>query len=118
MSDGIFSKVLSQLAEVDSAKQSESFVMVNVRPGPKISAMIEIACHLNQKTPSVLMAEKLSLKLAAYAASSATHAPAVLEAAELTIESLGRISTDSALGLLEEAKLLQVRNPFMREFKF
>lgn len=118
MNDGIFSKVLSNLAEADAVRRSESFVMVNVRPGPKISAMLEIVCHLNQQTPSALMAEKLSKKLAVYAVSSAAHASAVLEAAELTIESQEWISTDSALGLLVEEKLLQVRNPYMRDIKF
>lgn len=115
MNNGIFSQALSKMAEAESDKQSESFAIINIRPGPKISAMLDVACHINKKTPSALIADALSRKLAEYAASSADHVDAVLGAAEIVLVSQDEISPESALGLLQKKKLLEVRNPFMRK---
>lgn len=115
MSNGIFSQALSKMAEAESDKQSESFAMINIRPGPKISAMLDIACHISKKTPSALIAEALSRKLAEYAVSSADHVEPVLGAAEIVLVSQGGFSPESALGLLQKKKILEICNPFMRK---
>ena len=98
MSNGIFSQALSKMAEAESDKQSESFAIINIRPGPKISAMLDIACHISKKTPSALIADALSRKLAEYAVSSAGHVDAMLGAAEIALVSQGGFSPENTSG--------------------
>ena len=115
MNESIISNALSSIIEAEDEHRAENFSMINVRPGEKVAAMLDILTHLSNKTPSALIADALSRKLAEYAVSSADHVDAVLGAAEIVLVSQGGFSHESALGLLQKKKILEVRNPFMRK---
>jgi ribosomal silencing factor RsfS len=115
MSTGILSKAIAHLVEEQSDKRAEDFAVVNVRPGEKVSAMLDVIAHIFQKTPATLIADALSQKLESYAGSSPVHAEAILNAAGQVIAARGVLSSSSALGLLQERGLVNVTNPFMRD---
>ncbi|TBW08061.1 hypothetical protein E0E52_09800 [Azotobacter chroococcum] len=115
MSTGILSKAISNLVEAQSEKKSEGFTIVNVRPGEKVSAMLDVIAYLYQKSPSVLIADALSQKIATHAASSLTHADAIINAAGQVISEHGILHENSALGILKKQGLLKVRNPYMKD---
>ncbi len=82
MSRGILSKMIEEIGESQAEIRAEDYTMVNVRPGEKVASMLDLVSGLSGKTPSAVIAEELSSRLAAYATSSATHARAILNAAE------------------------------------
>lgn len=116
MNTGIISKAIANIVEAQSEKKYEGFNMVNVRPGEKVSSMLDVISHLYQKSPSVVIADALSRKIAAHAASSQAYADAILDAAEQVVSEHGVLYKESALGILEEQGLLKVKNPYMRDF--
>jgi len=81
MSDGILSRLVEDGKRSAEEARAESYVMVNVRPGEKVSALLDLLSRLSGKSPSALMAERLSEALADLAMSSAAHGPAILNAA-------------------------------------
>ena len=83
MSRGILSKVIEEIGETQAEIRAEDYTMVNVRPGEKVASMLDLVSALSGKTPSAVVAEELSSRLAAYAVSSATHAGAILDAARV-----------------------------------
>jgi predicted transcriptional regulator len=118
MNSGIISKAISNIVEAQSEKKSEGFTMVNVRPGEKVSAMLDVLAHLYQKSPSVVIADALSRKIAAHAASSEMYADAILDAAEQVVLENGILHKESALGILEEQGLINIRDRYSRTFNF
>lgn len=116
MNAGIILKAISNIVEAQSEKKSEGFTMVNVRPGEKVSAMLDVLAHLYQKSPSVVIADALSRKIAAHAASSQMYADAILDAAGQALLEHGVLYKESALGILEEQGLLKIRDRYSRDF--
>jgi glutaredoxin 2 len=114
MTNGIFAKAISNIVEAQSEKKHDGYTMINVRPGEKISAMLDVIAYLNQKSPSGIIADALSQKIADHAASSALYADAILEAATKIVSDGGHFQKQSALGILENKKLIRIINPFMR----
>lgn len=74
--------MIEEIGETQAEIRAEDYTMVNVPPGEKVALMLDLISTLSGKTPSALIAEELSSRLAAYAKSSATHAGAILDAAE------------------------------------
>lgn len=111
MSTGILSKAISNIIEDQSERNPEGFVMVNVRPGEKVSAMLDVIAHLYQKSPSVVIADALSQKIAAHAISSLTHTEAIIDAVGQVISENGNLHENSALGILEKKGLLTISRP-------
>ena len=116
MNSGIFSKAISNIVEAKTDQKSEGFTMVNVRPGEKVSAMLDVVSHLNGKSPSAVIAVALSAKIADFAASSKNNAQAILDASEKAIIESSYPHADSALGLLQKHGFLKIRNSFARDF--
>lgn len=115
MSSGILSKAISNIVEAQTDKKSDEFVMVNVRPGEKISAMLDVISYLYGKSPSIVIADALSHKIATFATTSQDHSDAILEATAQAISEHGHPNSDSALGLLEKHGWLKIKTPFIRD---
>lgn len=115
MNRNIFSQALSSVIETEDEHRAESFSMINIRPGEKVAAMLDILTHLSKKTPSALIADVFSTELASYACSSILHADAVLDAVEQVLTTPGILNPESALGLLEKKDVLTIKSPFMKD---
>lgn len=121
MSNGIFSTAIKNAIAVHTETKTEGYTMVNVRPGEKVSAMLDVISHLHQKSPSMIIIDELSKKLAEYAVSSVDHAQPVLNALERLVqeEQSHNINASSALGILKEQKFFVINtfNPFLINFE-
>ena len=117
MSRNPIARLRQDLEETVSTRRAETYDMINVRPGSKIAAMIELLAELRGVPVSSLLTDDLSERLAVYALSDRRHAPAILDAAEAFITEHGAPSPDSALGRLVAQGLLEVEtdNPFTRQ---
>lgn len=113
---GMMKGLISSIKMSDEEVQSEDYVMVSVRPGEKISAMLDVLSHLFKKTPSAIIngGNSFSELLAEYAASNPLHGDVVLEAVEQALGS-GYLSEGCALDLLvKKYGVLELK----REYKF
>ena len=88
MTSGILSKLINEIGEAHAEARAESYAMVNVRPGEKVAVMLDILSKLSGKSPSALVADEVSRRLADYAAASSANAEAILEAVEKATEQL------------------------------
>lgn len=118
MNTGIISKAISNIVEAQFEKKSEGFTMVNVRPGEKVSAMLDVLAHLYQKSPSAVIADALSQRIATHAASSEMYADAILDAAGQVLLEREFIHEESALGILKEQGLIKVKYSLHKPIKF
>ena len=119
MTSGILSKLINEIGEAHAEARAESYAMVNVRPGEKVAVMLDILSKLSGKSPSALVADEISRRLADYAASSSANAEALLEAAENALEqskSYG-FQEGSALDYLEKAKIIEVEDPIRSQLR-
>ena len=91
--------------------------MVNVRPGEKVASMLGLVSALSGKTPSAVVAEELSSRLAAYAVSSATHAGAILDAAEEALKQNQMLQPGCALDILQNADVFELENGFEKQIR-
>lgn len=112
MSRGILSKVIEEIGETQAEIRAEDYTMVNVRPGEKVASMLGLVSALSGKTPSAVVAEELSSRLAAYAVSSATHAGAILDAAEEALKQNQMLQPGCALDILQNADVFELENGF------
>ena len=80
MSHGPISKLVSSLDQTVSEARAENYAMINVRPGEKVSAMLDVLSGVMGSTPSALLTDALSERLAEYAVSSEKNVDAVLSA--------------------------------------
>ncbi len=119
MSNGILSKLISEIGEAKAEARAESYTMVNVRPGEKVASMLDILSKLSGKSPSALVADEVSSRLAQFAASSMSNADAILDAAERALEQDNAygFQDGSALDFLEKAGLLKIENPFQKQLR-
>ena len=119
MSNGILSKLISEIGEAKAEARAESYTMVNVRPGEKVASMLDILSKLSGKSPSALVADEVSRRLAQFAASSMRNADAILDAAERALEQDNAygFQDGSALDFLEKAGILKIENPFQKQLR-
>lgn len=117
MNSGIISKAISNIVEAQFDKKSEGFTMVNVRPGEKVSAMLDVLARLYQKSPSAVIADALSRKIATHAASSEMYADAILDAVGQVLLERGFLHEESALGILKEDGLIKVEYSWDKPLK-
>jgi hypothetical protein len=110
MSRGILSRMIEDGKRSADEVRAESYVMVNVRPGEKVAALLDLLSRLTGKSPSALVAEKLSEALADSAASSAAHGPAILDAAASAIKQDAYLNDGCALQFLEKRGVIKVSN--------
>lgn len=110
MSGGIMSRVIEEAKRPSVEARTESYEMVNVRPGEKVSALLDLMSRLAGISPSAMMADRLSIALADYAASSAAHGPAILAAAAAALEDDGGFWDDCALGLLSKRGVIETKD--------
>ena len=118
MNNGILSKVVSEIHDTNAENRADKYVMVNVRPGEKVSAMLEVISHLSQKTPSAVIANKLSSQIAHYAISSLSFSEAILDAAEKAINEDRVIYLDTALDKLEKDGVIKCSHPKLAALLF
>ena len=64
MTNSIHSTIISKLDETHDDVPA-GYVMVNVRPGEKVAAMIDVLCKLSGMTPSALISDEIPRRLAA-----------------------------------------------------
>lgn len=116
MSKNPIARLRQDLEETASTRRAETYEMINVRPGSKIAAMIELLAELRGVPISSMLTDDLSERLAIHAASDKRYAPAILDAAQAFIAEHGAPSPDSALGHLVARGLLKIEtdNPFLR----
>lgn len=117
MSRGILSKMIEEIGETQAEIRAEDYTMVNVRPGEKVASMLDLVAALSGKTPSAVVAEELSSRLAAYAASSATHAGAILDATEEALKQSQMLQPGCALDILQKADVIELENGFQKKIK-
>lgn len=119
MTEGILSDLIKKTTEDHAEIRSESYAMVNVRPGEKISAMLEVLCKLSKKTPSAVVTDRLSQRLAEFSVSSSSHAAAILEATEKTLgnESYAIFQNGSALDILKRCGVVELETELNRALK-
>ena len=119
MTNGILSKLINEIGEENAEVRAESYTMVNVRPGDKVAAMLDILTKLSGKSASVLVADEIARRLATYAASSARNAEAILDAVEKASQQddTFHYQDGSALDLLQKAGILEIDDPNMRRIK-
>lgn len=110
MSGGIMSRVIEESLRPSVEARTDSYMMVNVRPGEKVAALLDLLSRLAGMSPSALMADKLSEALADYAASSAAHGPAILAAAETALKHDRHFYDDCALSILQNRGVIEVEN--------
>lgn len=117
MSNGILSKLISEIGEANAEARSESYTMVNVRPGEKVSAMLDLLAKLSGKSPSALVSDELSRRLAILATSNPAYTDAILSAVEKSLEESGSygFQDGSALDYLEKAKIIEIENPIISQ---
>jgi hypothetical protein len=113
MSSDIFTKAISQLLDTRAGNKTEGYMVVNVRPGEKVSAMLDVLAHLYKRSPSEFVDNALSIKLADFAASSSDHISPILDVTEACMADKVAINQGSALAILEERGILQISNPFI-----
>lgn len=109
MSNGIFNDSLNAIIEANFAnKESKDFSIVSVRPGPKISAMIDVMTEMNQnKLPLAKLTDLISVELANFVQARKEHADCLHEAAEsIQYASFQSPDENSALGILSKRKVI------------
>lgn len=116
MTKSAFSPIIDSEEHSQDETSSNEYVIVNVRPGPKLAAMIDLLCEINGKTPSALLSKLLSDELAEYAAMSKANAEAIKTAALQSIAENISI-TDGALGILYEKGILEHDGPLVQAVK-
>ena len=117
MSRGIISKVIEDIGEAQAEVRAEEYTMVNVRPGEKVATMLDLVAALSGKTASAIVAEELSSRLAAYAASSCDHAEAIMDAAEEVLKQDQMFQSGCALDILKEADVIELESGFQKELR-
>lgn len=117
MSRGIISKVIEEIGEAQAEVRAEEYTMVNVRPGEKVAAMLDLVAALSGKTASAVVAEELSSRLAAYAVSSSSHADAIMDAAQGVLEQDQMLQYGSALDILQKANVIEVESGFQKSLR-
>lgn len=117
MSRGIISKVIEGIGEAQAEVRAEEYTMVNVRPGEKVAAMLDLVAALSGKTASAVVAEELSSRLAAYAVSSGDHADAIMDAAQEVLERDQMLQSGCALEILQKADVIEVESGFEKELR-
>ena len=106
MSNHIFIDSLNAIIESNFAnKESKDFSIVSVRPGPKISAMIDVMTEMNQnKLPLAKLTDLISVELANFVQERKEHADCLHEA----IKNIQYARDEnSALGILSKRKLIE-----------
>ena len=117
MSKNPISRLLQDLEDKASTRRAETYEMINVRPGSKISAMIELLAELRGVPVSSMLTDGLSERLALHAASDPQYVHAILDAAESFMTEHGEPSSESAFGHLVAQGLLKIEtdNPYLRQ---
>jgi len=118
VSNGILSKLISEIGEANAESRSESYTMVNVRPGEKVSAMLALLAKLSGKSPSALVSDELSRRLATLATSKPAYTNAILSAVEKSLDESGRygFQDGSALDYLKRDKIIEINDPISSQF--
>jgi hypothetical protein len=119
MTNGILSKLINEIGERHAEARAENYTMVNVRPGEKVAVMLDILSKLSGKTPSALVTDEISLRLAQYAASSPDNAEAILDAAEKTLMQDGSygFQEGSAFDFLKKEGLVEIEDPIAKQLR-
>lgn len=119
MTNGILSKLINEIGEAQADARAESYSMVNVRPGDKVAAMLYLLSKLAGKSPSALITDEISRRLADYAASATINADAIMDAAEhaLERENAYGFQEGSALDYLQKAGILEIEDPIKKQMR-
>jgi len=119
VTNGILSKLINEIGEAQADARSESYSMINVRPGDKVAAMLDLLSKLAGKSPSALITDEISRRLADYAASSTINADAIMDAAEhaLERENAYGFQEGSALDYLQKAGILAIEDPIKKQMR-
>ncbi|NCM96084.1 MAG: hypothetical protein GW948_01865 [Rhodobacterales bacterium] len=119
MTNGILSKLIHEIGEAHADARAESYAMVNVRPGEKVAVMLDLLSRLSGKSPSALIADEISRRLAAYAASSPRNTEAILDAVEKALEQDNAygFQEGSALKLLQKSGIVEIDDPISKQLQ-
>jgi len=119
MTNGILSKLINEIGEAHAEARAEHYTMVNVRPGDKVASLLDILSKLSGKSPSALVTEEISRRLAAFVASSSNNAALILDAAEEALKQDGAygFQVGSALDLLGKAGIIKVKDASMPDIR-
>ncbi|WP_138738973.1 hypothetical protein [Pseudomonas sp. FSL W7-0098] len=109
MSIGILSTVIQAIGEAQIEARAEQHAMVNVRPGEKVSAMLDLVAELSGKSATGLVAEVLSARLQAYATSAFARADSIMDAAEQALKQDCMLQPGCALDLLAKANVITIK---------
>lgn len=118
MTKGVLSTIIDGIGEAEAEKRAESFVMVNVRPGEKVAVMLDLLSKLTGQSPSALVTDEMSRRLALYASASSANTEAILSAAESVLEQGGGLGFQegSALARLQSEGIVAIKGPQRRFF--
>lgn len=116
MKQGIFGEALHNLAQMEVEGNADDFVIINMRPGVKTAAMLEVLSMIQKKSPAAIISDALSMHISHHAMSSSIYADAIIKAANKANESSIH-QKGSALSILIDNGLLKKINPFVSQFK-
>lgn len=113
MTKGVLSTIIDGIGGAEAEQRAESYVMVNVRPGEKVAVMLDLLSKLTGQSPSALVTDQLSRRLAVYAAASTANTEAILSAAENVLEQGGGygFQEGSALARLQSEGIVTIKGP-------
>ena len=94
MTNSIHSTIISKMNETHDA-EPVLCAMVNVRPGEKVAAMVDLLCRLSGMTPSALVSDEIPRRLAKEAIKNATNKSAINYAVnEIIGSTVPEVATD------------------------
>jgi hypothetical protein len=113
MSKGVLTTIIDGIGGADAEQRAESYAMVNVRPGEKVAVMLDLLAKLSGKSPSALVTDEISRRLALYAAASTANTEAILSAAENVLKQGGGygFQEGSALARLHSEGIVAIKGP-------
>lgn len=119
MTQGILSKLINEIGDAHAEARAENYTMVNVRPGDKVASMLDILSKLSGKSPSALVTDEISRRLAGYVVSSSHSAEAILDATEKALQEEGffAFQDGSALDYLQKAGVIEVEDPIRKKLQ-
>ncbi len=105
-------RLRDDLMEAASSRRADSYEMINIRPGSKIAAMIELLAELRGVPIASMLTDSLSDQLAAYAAADRGRLSVVLDVTADLLAEDEHPSEQCAVGRLKDQGILKIETEY------
>lgn len=105
-------RLRDDLMEAASSRRADSYEMINIRPGSKIAAMIELLAELRGVPIASMLTDSLSDQLAAYAAADRGRLSVVLDVTADLLAEDEHPSEQCAIGRLMDQGVLKIETEY------